>query len=150
MVRELEDGSDHSFGDWPPSHFEVGPTGVYTIWRGADFLYAGMSYVHRSDTANQQAKGVFGRLAYHASGRRSGDQFCIYICDRFVVPRLSAEDMAELAQGARILDLRTREFIREHLRYRVAVTSSGIEARALESFLRREGLPRAGRPAINP
>jgi hypothetical protein len=38
MVRELEDGSEHSFGDWPPSHFEVGPTGVYTIWRGADFL----------------------------------------------------------------------------------------------------------------
>ena len=150
MVQELEDGSDHSFGDWPPSHFEVGPTGVYTIWRGADFLYAGMSYVHRSDTANQQAKGVFGRLASHASGRRSGDQFCIYICDRFVVPTLSAEDMAELAQGARILDLRTREFIREHLRYRVAVTSSGTEARALESLVRRDGLPRAGRPAINP
>jgi hypothetical protein len=150
MVRELEDGSDHSFADWPPSHLEVGPTGVYTIWRGPEFLYAGMSYVHRGGTENQQAKGVFGRLASHASGRRSGDQFCIYVCDRFVVPSLTARDMAELAEGARILDSRTREFIREHLQYRVAVTSSGIEARALEAVVRRQGLPRAGRPAINP
>lgn len=109
-----------------------------------------MSYVNRSDTANQQAKGVFGRLASHASGRCSGDQFCIYVCDGFVVPQLSTEDMTALASGVRLLDRRTREFINKHLCYRVVVTSSGAEARALESRVRREGLLQAGRPEINP
>ena len=131
-------------------HFEVGPSGVYTIWNRREFLYVGMSYVHRADTENPQAKGVFGRLASHASGRRSGDQFCIYICDRFVIPDLSAGDLADLSVGKRLLDGRTREFIREHPSYRVAVTSSGVEARALEARVRSRGLLGAGRPQINP
>jgi hypothetical protein len=31
------------------------------------------------------AKGLWTRLNAHASGRRSGDQFCVYIGDRQVV-----------------------------------------------------------------
>ncbi len=150
MSHDLEDGAPHGFSEWPANHFAIGPSGVYTIWSRDEFLYVGMSYVHRGDTPNPQAKGVFGRLASHASGRRSGDQFCIYICDRFVIPRLGAADLAELAAGKRLLDGRTREFIREHLTYRVVVTGSGHEARALESHIRSHGLRRAGRPHINP
>ena len=36
-----------------------------------------------------EAKWLWTRLGSHASGRRSGDQFNVYICDRFVVPALT-------------------------------------------------------------
>jgi hypothetical protein len=150
LIRELEDGPVHHFRDWPATHFVTGPSGVYTIWMGSTFLYVGMSWVHRDETVNPKVKGVFGRLASHASGRRSGDQFCVYVCDRFVVPQLNADDMTALAAGTRLLDARTREFIHDQLGYRVVVTASGADARALEVRVRREGLMRAGRPLINP
>ena len=37
----------------------------------------------------KKAKGLWTRLNSHAIGRSSGDQFCVYACDRFVVPHLS-------------------------------------------------------------
>lgn len=148
-ARRLEDGPAHAFRDWPPIHFEPGPSGVYTIWNGDLFLYVGMAYAHRDDD-NPRAQGVFGRLRSHASGRRSGDQFAIYISDRFVVPYLSHVQRDALARGERLLDGRTRDYIRKHLTYRVALTDSGATARSLESSVRRDGLPRSGRPQINP
>jgi hypothetical protein len=150
LVEDLEDGPAHRFNEWPAAHLAMGPSGVYTIWDGSIFIYVGMSYAHRDASDNPRAKGVFGRLASHASGRRSGDQFCVYVCDRFVVPQLSQDDMQALAGGARLLDSRTREFIHEHFSYRVVVTPTGADARAIEARVRREGLPRAGRPQINP
>jgi carbamoylphosphate synthase small subunit len=58
--------------------------------------------------------------------------------------------MVSLASGQRFLDARTRDFIHEHLTYRVLVTVNGVDARALETRVRHEGLKRAGRPLINP
>lgn len=149
LIEQLEKGPAHRFSDWPATHFEAGPSGAYTVWNDAMFLYVGMAWMHRDDS-NPDAVGVFGRLGSHASGRRSGDQFCIYICDRFVVPELSADDMAALRRGERLLDGRTKAFIHDHLTYRVVITSNGSEARELEKRIRREGLERAGRPEINP
>src|SRR5947208_338489 len=108
MLRELEEGPAHAFRDWPATHFEVGPSGAYTIWHGSQFLYVGIAYTHRGDN-KPTAEGLFGRLKSHAGGRRSGDQFAIYICDRFVVPHLTSEEMDALAHGARLLDARTRQ-----------------------------------------
>ena len=119
-TRVLTSGPHLSFRDWPPTDLAIGPPGVYAIWKDADFLYVGISYVDRRTSSNKQAKGVFGRLASHASGRRSGDQFNIYICDRFVVPTLTSDDLDALSVGARILDAQTCAFIQEHLSYRVA------------------------------
>jgi hypothetical protein len=110
-VAALTSGQRRSFRDWPPDDLEIGPPGVYAIWKDTEFLYVGISYVDRRTSSNKQAKGVFGRLASHASGRRSGDQFNIYICDRFVVPELTSDDLEALSIGARILDGRTRAFI---------------------------------------
>ena len=101
-------------------------------------------------TSNPNAKGLFGRLASHASGRRSGDQFCIYICDRFVIPRLSPDELAALERGERILDRLTQGYIRSNLRYRSVVTTTGGEARILETHVRLHGLPSFGRPIVNP
>jgi hypothetical protein len=149
QLHALEDGHAYPFRDWPATHFDAGPSGVYTIWDGDTFLYVGMAWRHR-DERYPTAIGVFGRLASHASGRRSGDQFAIYICDRFVVPELTPPDMQALARGERLLDARTRALIHERLTYRVVVTDSGASARALELHVRRNGLPKAGKPVINP
>jgi hypothetical protein len=148
-LRALETGAAHAFRDWPATHFEAGPSGVYTIWNDDIFLYVGMAWKHRSDES-PKASGVFGRLKSHADGRRSGNQFAIYICDRFVVPHLSSDQIDALARGERLLDAATRQYIREHLTYRVVVTDDPATARALEVLIRREGLAHAGRPQINP
>jgi hypothetical protein len=123
-VHQLENGPAHAFRDWPASHFDAGPSGVYAIWNGGLFLYVGMAYAHRDDE-NPRAQGVYGRLRSHASGRRSGDQFAIYICDRFVIPNLARDELNALARGERLLDGRTRDYIHAHLSYRVVLTDSG-------------------------
>lgn len=104
----------------PARTSRVGPSGVYTVWNDDLFLYVGMAWAHR-DEGNPHATGVFGRLKSHASGRRSGDQFAIYVCDRFVIPSLTSADMSALARGERILDARTRQYVSDHLSYRVVV-----------------------------
>jgi hypothetical protein len=142
-LRRLESGAAHAFRDRPATHFEAGPSGVYTIWNGDTFLYVGMAWKHRDDD-NPRASGVFGRLKSHADGRRSGNQFAIYICDRFVVPQLTADEMAALARGERLLDAATRQYIRERLTYRVVVTDYAATARELEVRIRREGLRQTG------
>src|SRR5690348_14865890 len=104
----------------------------------------------RRDDANPAASGVFGRLRSHASGRRSGDQFAIYVGDRFVIPELAREQLDALARGERLLDGLTKQYIHDRLTYRVVVTNDGATARALEALVRGGGLSRSGRPLINP
>jgi hypothetical protein len=93
--------------------------------------------------------GLFSRLNSHASGRRSGDQFCVYVCDRFVVPNLTTPQQHEIARGTLSLDVLTREFISEELAYRYVRTAGGDEAFKLEREVQRGALA-AGRPYFNP
>ncbi len=95
------------------------------------------------------AKGLWTRLNSHASGRRSGDQFNVYICDRFIVPALTPGQQREIGQGRLLLDQMTKTFIREHLSYRFAVHRDGAQALAVERAVRSGSLP-AGRPYLNP
>ena len=93
-----------------------------------------------------------GRLKSHASGRRSGDQFCIYICDRFVVPTLTGEELAALAAG----DRSPESAYTGHHSHEPYVPSCAygrrfsLEARELESYVRRYDLPNVGRRIISP
>jgi hypothetical protein len=75
-----------------------------------------------------KAKRLWTRLNSHASGRRSGDQFCVYVCDRFVVPALSVDQQAQIAD---------------------APSSDGVAALALEREIQRGALG-AGKPFLNP
>ena len=94
QVHELETGVTRSFADWPIAQMQGdGAPGVYTVWNGTQFLYVGMSW-------KEGSKGLFGRLNSHASGRRSGDQFCIYACDLFIVPTLSKSQQLAVARAA--------------------------------------------------
>lgn len=127
-----------------------GPPGVYAIWRGPEFLYVGISWREPTLTASGMSKGLWGRLDSHASGRRSGDQFCIYICDRFVLGQLTNNEIEEITSGSKSLDVLTKIYVRTHLSYRFVTTSTGEEARALEADIRRNGLQPHGRPLLNP
>jgi hypothetical protein len=95
-MQELETGPLHRFQDWPNQQVPKRAAGVYTVWDGERLLYVGMSGramtaedLEVSDGGRVVAKGLWTRLNAHASGRRSGDQFCVYVNDRFVVPELS-------------------------------------------------------------
>ena len=79
----LLSGPNYWFRDWPNSAVPKAAAGVYTIWDGDTCTYVGMSGrglssealgQHRADGA---LKGLATRLASHAGGRRSGDQFCV-------------------------------------------------------------------------
>ena len=142
----LEDGPQFEFRDWHETPIPRGPVGVYTVWYGSQFLYVGMSWREPSGTS----KGLWGRMNSHASGRRSGDQFCVYICDRYVIPTLSPLQLSQVGSGHLRLDETTRRFIRENLTYRYLLSESGVSARKLESHVRSHGLPISGHPLLNP
>jgi hypothetical protein len=156
-VIELETGPLFRFTDWPNENVPRRAAGVYTIWRADQLVYVGMSgrgaqredFVASSDDTARQAKGLWTRLNSHASGRRSGDQFNVYVCDRFVVPVLTAHQQHQIGAGQLLLDQTTKQFIHDQLGYRYAVVADGAQALALEREV-RAGKLRAGRPFLNP
>ena len=154
-LHVLETGPSHLFADWPNPSVPKVTAGVYTIWRHDRLVYVGMSgrglVPERLESAGKpaKAKGLWTRLDSHASGRRSGDQFCVYICDRFVIPGLSHQQQEQIGDGVLSLDALTRGYIHEHLGYRFVTVGSGNDAFALEREVQRGGL-RAGKPFLNP
>jgi hypothetical protein len=155
QLHTLEAAQPHRFSDWPNPSVPKIAAGVYTIWDSGRFIYVGMS--GRALTAEDidapdeptKAKGLWTRLDSHASGRRSGDQFCVYVCDRFVVPQLSAQQQAEIGAGGLSLDALTRKHIRDNFEYRYVTVGNGADAFALERDVQRGALS-AGKPFLNP
>lgn len=131
--------------------------GVYTIWEGDQLIYVGYAgqkltarYVAGVDqTKAKKARGLRDRLDHHASGVRSGDQVCVYICDRYLLPNLEAADRAAIQNGdLRLLNARTRELIRQKYDYRFVPTPDGATARALEMEVQEGAL--GIKPLLNP
>lgn len=152
----LQAGPLFRFAEWPNDQVPRRAAGVYTVWRQEEFIYASMSGrgAQREDFVarpGQQdtVRGLWSRLNSHASGRRSGDQFNIYICDRFIVPVLTPGQLQDIGQGHLLLDQMTKTYIREHISYRFLVYRDGTEALAAERAVRAGGLP-AGLPYLNP
>lgn len=95
-------------------------------------------------------KGLVGRLQQHSQGDRSGDKFCIYVCDWFVLPALRAEQIKQVAVGELSLDHLTRDWIRSKYEFRYIETTGGADqARAVERQV-QEGALKAGPPILNP
>jgi hypothetical protein len=152
----LEESPPHRFSDWPNPQVPQVAAGVYTIWQNDRLIYVGMSgrsltsehiTTHRAEGA--RGKGLFSRLSSHASGRRSGDQFCFYVADRLVLPHLTAEQIAEIGAGRLAFDGLVRRYIHEELSYRFVEAPDGQTARAWEAAIRVGGL-KAGAPLLNP
>src|ERR1700735_5240432 len=124
-VNGLVTGPVFRFADWPSDQVPRRAAGVYTVWRRDEFIYVGMSgrgaqsedFVAGPDRPGK-AMGLWTRLNSHASGRRSGDQFNVYICDRFIDPALTSGQQHDIGQGHLLLDRLTRDYIREHFGYR--------------------------------
>lgn len=135
------------FADWPVREVPVTGSLVYTVWdRSGAFIYVGMA--GRSASSLSASKGPFGRLTSHASGRRSGDQFCIYICDRLVLPHVHNR-ISDIADGRLSLDALTRAYIRSELGFRFVVAPGPAEAFVVERALQKGEWP-FGRPLLDP
>ena len=136
LLDALRRGPRLSFADGSVAEVPSAP-GVYAVWEGPALLYVGMS------------GRLPLRLRAHASGRRSGDQFCVYVADRLVLPELTAADVTAVGAGELSLDALTRAYVRERLTVSVAVTTSGEAARRVERMGRAGGLD-VGPPLLNP
>src|SRR5262245_681339 len=146
----LLSGPIHWFSEWPCGDVPRAGAVVYTIWdREGTFVYVGMSGRGFTTAASGTGKmGPWGRLNSHASGRRSGDQFCIYVADRLVLSSLHNR-LGDIAIGALSLDGATRDFIRTNLGFRWAATETGMAALEVERRLQR-GEGASGKPVLNP
>ena len=79
-------------------------------------------------------KNLYGRLHQHAGGRRSGDQFCVYVCDRLILPRLNNEEINKVGKGELLLDKKVKAFVREQLSYKFIETDNEQVAMELVRF----------------
>jgi hypothetical protein len=154
-LAELRDGPLYRFADWPNPAVPNGRIGAYTVWQDDQLVYVGMAgrALSPGEAVDQPAPGrltgIRSRLASHASGRRSGDQFCVYVFDRLVLPTLSRKQINDAARAQLSLDGLTRQLIRQSLSYRFTLLEDAATARAVERQIQREGL--SGQPPfLNP
>ncbi len=141
----------YNFSDWPNPDIPMVSAGVYAIWNDDVLIYCGMSG-RELDKAIAQGKrkyGLVNRLNSHASGRLSGDQFCVYVANRIVIPQLSMADLPRFETGELKLDGLTKEYIHNHLSYEYIVVADSREAFSLEDQARR-GEVFGSKPFLNP
>lgn len=151
-IADLETGKLFPFADWPNEEIPRVSVGVYTVWLGEQLIYVGYSGRNlrpHEIKAAKKPKGLLTRLKSHRTGLRNDDQFCLYVCDRFIIPGLDTETQQRLANGELLLDGLTRKFIRGKLSYRFITTEGSEAARRIESQI-REGFLNAGKPLLNP
>ncbi len=137
----LRSGRLYSFVPPPGKYLKGVKAAVYTIWRGEEFVYAGFAGTDGSKS------GAVGRLIQHRKGDRSGDKFCVYVFDRFILPSLTQEQIQLVAAGKLKLDPLIREFVRTELEYRFVPCENQAEAKALEKRVIHGDLGR--RPVLN-
>ena len=118
---ELNRQPVHRFADWLNRDVPKEQPGVYLIYHEGRWIYIGMSF-----------KNLQSRLSQHASGRRSGDQYCVYVGYRLVMPKLSIDQMKGVFSGEYSLDDAIKEFVRSQLSYRYLLVADDPTARTLE------------------
>ena len=124
---------------------------IYTAWHDQlGFIYVGIGGVGQTATTPLTKRDPRKRIKQHSNGRRSGDQFCVYIHDFFVIPELVRAGRFTPEKG--VLDRLTKEYIHTHLAYRFMVfqTKNSVRiVRDLEAEVQR-GVPGFGKPMLNP
>lgn len=141
----------YRFSDWPNSDVPLVGAGVYAIWNDEQLFYCGMSGrgIEKALIAGKKKYGLVTRLKSHASGRLSGDQFCVYVANRLVIPGLSQNELPKFASGELKLDTLTKKYIRDHLEYQYVIVASSKEAYQLEKQA-RSGKIFSMKPLLNP
>ncbi len=140
-----------AFKDWPNKQIPLVAAGVYVIWDGETLIYCGMSGRQMDKTLNQMKRkyGLVNRLNSHASGRLSGDQFCVYVANRFVIPALHPDDLPRFSSGEYKLDTMTKNYIHQKLEYQYLVVESSSDAYRIEREI-RQGNGFELKPVLNP
>ena len=93
--------------------------------------------------------GLVTRLNAHWNGRLSGDQFCVYVANRLVIPDLRSDELEMFRSGEITLDMLTRHYIRERFEFQHSVVNSSANAHLLERHC-REGVVFDQVPLLNP
>jgi hypothetical protein len=139
------------FADWPNTEVPLVAAGIYAIWDGDVLIYCGMAgrELEEARIAAKPRYGLVLRLASHASGRLSGDQFCVYVANRLVIPSLTPEQLAKFSSGDLNLDALTRSYIHERLEYQYAMVPSSVQAYEIEKSC-RFGDQFGVKPLLNP
>jgi hypothetical protein len=125
-----------SFGEDYKKHVPSFGSIIYTVWDlDEKFIYVGIA-----GTQNKPVKerNPLSRIREHCSGRRSGDQFCIYVHDFFVLPKIIESGTYKPTKGH--LDRLTKEYLHNNLSYRVVgfKTEDSVEiVRALENKIKK-------------
>ncbi len=100
--QPLQFSPRHRFADWPNSAIPLVASDVYTIWHGDSLVYFGMSgrEIERvRQEGNRKEYRLVTRLRSHWSGRLSGDQFCVCVANRLVIPSLRSKHFPGFAKG---------------------------------------------------
>lgn len=144
LLAALADGALHPFANFHDiAELPRTGAGVYTIWDDQGRLvYVGIA------GRNIVGKGLHGRLRSHYQGRRSGNQFCVYVADRYVLPELTRNECAAIGDGTLSMDQKTRDYVRQHFAFRWAATDDYAGAMTLEDAVKAGAL--GEEPLLNP
>lgn len=137
------------FSDWPNKDIPSVSAGIYAIWNDDELFYCGMSGCEIEKNQHKKKYGLVTRLHSHAIGRLSGDQFCVYVANRLVIPTLKQSDLPLFANGQLKLDTLTKRYIHEHLEYQYVLVNSSAEAYSVETDA-RNGKLFGQKPMLNP
>ncbi|WNC72508.1 hypothetical protein RGQ13_00615 [Thalassotalea psychrophila] len=139
------------FSDWPNRDIPLVAAGVYAIWHGNELIYCGMSgrEIEKAVKANKKKYGLITRLNSHAQGRLSGNQFCVYVANRLVIPTLTTNDLSKFATGEYKLDYMTKSYIHNNFEYQYLIVNTSSEAYAIEDKARAGELFNH-KPLLNP
>lgn len=141
----------YRFSDWPNADVPTVAAGVYAVWDSDLLIYCGMSgrELEKAIADERPKYGLVTRLTSHASGRLSGDQFCVYVANRLVIPSIPQDMLPKFGSGGVNLDQLTKAFIHKKLEYQFALVESSAEAYALEREC-RNGSEFGAKPLLNP
>ena len=152
MILQKDFSHRCRFSDWPNADIPLITAGLYVIWEGQQLVYCGMSgrEIEKYKHSNSKKKyGLINRLNSHASGRLSGDQFCVYVANRVVIPSLDPKALKQFRDGTMNLDKLTKKYVHEYLEYQYALVNSSSEAFAIEKLC-RDGTVFGVKPYLNP
>lgn len=139
----------YKFSDWPNKEIPKVAAGIHAIWNGDELFYCGMSGREIEKNQHKKKYGLVTRLQSHATGRLSGDQFCVYVANRLVIPSLNPADLPRFVDGKLKLDTLTKAYIHDHLDYQYVLVDSSSEAYAVETKA-RSGELFGQKPRLNP
>ena len=108
MLVDFEFSELYKFSDWPNRSIPKVTAGVYAIWHDELLVYCGMSGREIEKNTHKKKYGLINRLNSHASGRLSGDQFCVYVANRLIIPSLSPSELKLFSTGELTLDSITK------------------------------------------